>query len=300
MPKFIDNFSFIDGDVIYGDREDRKKYKNAAEILYDASSTGKAALKAVFDDVWVTIDQYNNTTFLPFDERPGVLQTIAGIAGTLPRERATRYVNAFFDHPSSTKPTTLTSQQRTKESSIPTARDYDLLALQRIRRSCKFGVLNLAQALGTRAKIHFVLDSLQGDRMRQIVHKEAYKSNDMMRGGGTAVPVTTSELRAVYREQKRLKTPVLFYRNLEQVPPPWEEDAALWQQYAKVRYLKYKTRMEASMPVNPTAKAAALSMLQRAQIHADADDFLAAVDLIREFLRFGLAVATPLPDDDGL
>ncbi|WP_447744295.1 hypothetical protein [Pseudomonas nicosulfuronedens] len=300
MPKFIDNFSFINGDVIYGDREDRKKYRSAAETLYDTSSPDKAALKAVFDDVWVTIDQYNNTTFLPFDERPEVLQLIAGLKQALPRERATRYANAFFDHPSSTKPATLTQQQRTKESSIATARDSDLLALQRIRRSCKFGVLNLAQALGTQAKIHFVLDSLHGERMRQIVHKEAYKSNDMMRGGGNAIPVTTSELRAVYREQKRLKTPVLFYRNLEQVLPPWEEDAALWQQYGKARYFKYKTRMEASMPVNPTAQVAALSMLQRAQIVADTDDFLAAVDLIREFLRFGLAAATPLPDDDEL
>ncbi|MFR0687774.1 hypothetical protein ACLUTX_00120 [Enterobacterales bacterium AE_CKDN230030158-1A_HGKHYDSX7] len=298
MSGFLENFSFLNGDVIYGDREDRKKYQSAAQSHYDISKTGKAVLKTAFDDVWVTIDQYNNTTYLPYDQRADVLKTIEGISEALPRERATRYTNAFFDHPSSNSSIPLTAGQRRKETTNPRAKDSDIRVLQRIRRSCKFGVLNLAQALGTQAKIHFVLDSLLGDRMRQIVHKEAYKSNDMMRGGGEAVPVTTSELRAVYREQRQLKTRVLFYRNLLQVPAPWDEDAALWQQYGRARYSKYKERMESSMPINPTARDAAAGMLQRAQLHADADDFVAAVDLIREFLRFGLAAATPLPDDD--
>ncbi|MFC0398562.1 hypothetical protein [Paraburkholderia rhizosphaerae] len=309
MTTFMQNFSFINGDVIYGDREDRPAYKNKAREEFDKGVPGSEFLGLTFDDLWVTIDQYNNKTFLAYDQRAQIFETIRKVKADLTRRRAQAYATALFQKPNSFQRDALSEEQRKaltyKESGSPIKDpkdaerfDENLFQLRIIRRSCKFGVLNLAEALGTPAKIHFVLDSLTGERLRAIVDKDTYKSGDgAFRGSGASVPVTASELRAVFRAQNTLRTKVHFYRKFVEVPAPWVEDPELWRRYAEARYRKYLDHLKQVAAMTPESVKPLGEIMDRAAVHASTQNFMEAADILKQARALGAALWTPLPDD---
>jgi hypothetical protein len=273
MPtRFIDNFSFRNGDVIYGDRDDRDSYKSILRSAYlnggqdlSAAEASYVAAYQCFDDLFITIDQYNNVSYLAYESRENVIEGLLALArerrrngknsGDIPQleEYVNSLPNELFDKE-------ITDNNRDKLGrkeglvgvSLNSAEDdkikQNLITLYRIRKSCKFGVLNLAEAIKTNARIHFVLDSyLKGDhtqnnsRMQQVIDKSPFKSKDMWRGvGSTFIPVTVSELRCMYRNWDKLgRDRVIFYNNADEVDPPWVTYKDHWREYDKYRCNKY-------------------------------------------------------------
>lgn len=117
-----------------------------------------------------------------------------------------------------------------------------LQVLRAIRRSCKYGLLNLSQALGQSVTIHFILDGYDKHGWETVIGKAMVKSKDMMRGSGMAVPVTTSEIRVLYRNWHTIKQRVIFYEKDAEVDPPWKQDTR-WMQYGMARYEKHKKEL---------------------------------------------------------
>src|SRR5262249_23086519 len=61
--------------------------------------------------------------------------------------------------------------------------------------------------------------------------------------GQKAVPITTSELRSVYRNWPEFRGKVLFYRNFICVRAPWETNRA-WDRYGLARLNKYLCKLQ--------------------------------------------------------
>ncbi len=127
-----------------------------------------------------------------------------------------------------------------------------------IRRACKFGIAMVASDMAfAGCKVHFVLD---GQELQQV----AQKTPRVGYGGRTAVSITTSEVRYVFRNWDKLKSTVTFYVNLKSVAAPWEQDWSLepvdkmppnpikaykseWDTYAQQRVLSGKAAVDKSL-----------------------------------------------------
>ena len=101
-----------------------------------------------------------------------------------------------------------------------------------LRRASKFGAINVGGLLN--ARVHFVLDQIN---MPDVLAKAQFPEKP----GSTRnmVPITTSELRALFRNWQLAYKHVLFYRAQSRVQAPWEEQPDAWTQYAKQRCAKY-------------------------------------------------------------
>ncbi|WP_127956806.1 PAAR domain-containing protein [Serratia microhaemolytica] len=103
------------------------------------------------------------------------------------------------------------------------------------KRSSKLGLEMTADEQATH-KVHFILDRLD---LKKVVSKQ----------GNYGQSVTASELRYVYRNYERLLGRLFFYRNGNNVPPPWLSDPGLWSEYIdhydrKKKKQSYLTRIK--------------------------------------------------------
>ncbi|WP_019103575.1 MULTISPECIES: hypothetical protein [Chromobacterium] len=99
-----------------------------------------------------------------------------------------------------------------------------------LRRACKFGVTNIKSVMPT-ATIRFALDNIP---MNSVIEK-----SEVVTPKGKVVPITTSELRTLFRTWLHSKSHVVFYKGKQSVPAPWDEKPEDWLNYAKHRYEKY-------------------------------------------------------------
>lgn len=101
-----------------------------------------------------------------------------------------------------------------------------------LRRASKFGATQVGNTLG--ARVHFVLDEID---MKDVLDKAEFPEKP----GAVRkmVPITTSELRALFRNWGFACKHVTFYRKQTVHPPPWDEDPKGWTEYAKRRCEKY-------------------------------------------------------------
>jgi hypothetical protein len=111
-----------------------------------------------------------------------------------------------------------------------------------IRRACKFGIeYIMAYKSGT---VHYVTD---GITMTDVVGKTQMPI-DM--GTRTGVPITTSELRYIFRNwhwfRERLDKGLVFWRSYAPTTAPWITDPKIWIPYARHRVDKYKAAKQAS------------------------------------------------------
>ena len=110
-----------------------------------------------------------------------------------------------------------------------------------IRRACKFGIEYVLR-LPSNAYVHYILDEID---MVEVVRKEERP----LWTGTTGVPITTTELRFLFREWYRLRGKnILFYRNRVTTQPPWETDPEAWLGYARRRAQKYSEQLSRTHP----------------------------------------------------
>lgn len=102
----------------------------------------------------------------------------------------------------------------------------DLEGLLAVRRACKFGIEDAVSRKG--CKVHYILDGIV---IADVVSKKTFP----LSSGGTGVPITTSELRFLFREWSRFRHTgrVIFYRDFNETGTPWSSEALQgWAAYA--------------------------------------------------------------------
>jgi hypothetical protein len=107
-----------------------------------------------------------------------------------------------------------------------------------IRRACKFGIEFFATS-AAQGKVHYVLD---GITIQEVVNKTEYGlfgSGVSAQQNRTGVPITTSELRYLFRNwfsfSASQRNRIFFYRLARAVEPPWIENPGPWLDYARHR-----------------------------------------------------------------
>lgn len=246
---FVTDFDPDGGDLIYGRGEVRHAYLTLLPL-------SPAQRGAVSRGAWFLLDNYNNafgTSGKAFTsaDKPSVKSVhgyIDGVEGLLQPDAATpkgarqaSYYNLLRRRDSRFAPATVFDLRRGELSKegwafpaqkskwynkalIPQATrksEADAYlnnrAYKALRRVCKLGIAMVATEQSfAGAKILFVLDGLD---MGMIARKEA-----LPREGTSAAPITSSELRYVFRHWQRLQGSVRFYVNGNQVDAPWDTD----------------------------------------------------------------------------
>ncbi|HDS9727483.1 TPA: hypothetical protein QH957_004218 [Enterobacter bugandensis] len=84
-----------------------------------------------------------------------------------------------------------------------------------ISRGSKAALDMLLNSRG-KERVHFILDGIDIER---VIAKQGTFS------------ITASELRFLYRNRAKIKNRVYFYRDSEEVLPPWESDPGKWRSY---------------------------------------------------------------------
>jgi hypothetical protein len=105
-----------------------------------------------------------------------------------------------------------------------------------VRKACKFGIEYISSFLG--AKVHYALD---GINLQEVVGK----ADRNLWTGKQGIPITTSELRYLFREWGRYRDNVnlIFYIGRGEVPAPWVSSPQEWLPYAMQRVDKYRDHL---------------------------------------------------------
>lgn len=105
-----------------------------------------------------------------------------------------------------------------------------------IRRACKFG-MEYVMAFKS-GRIHYILDKIA---MQEVLNKHVRTLGN----GSTGVPITTSELRFLFRNwhwfRGKLGNTLIFWDQDAIVNPPWCKEPELWISYAHYLLSKYET-----------------------------------------------------------
>ena len=106
-----------------------------------------------------------------------------------------------------------------------------------VRKACKFGLEFISSFVG--ATVHYALDGID---IGEVVGKAVRNLWTFK----TGVPITTSELRYLFREWGRYRNSVKlnFYIKQDQTFAPWVTDPAPWMPYAIERVDKYRKDLE--------------------------------------------------------
>ncbi|HEX2887388.1 hypothetical protein [Vineibacter terrae] len=111
-----------------------------------------------------------------------------------------------------------------------------------IRRACKFGIEYVMEYRG--GTIHYIID---GITMADVVGKTEMPIN---MGLQTGVPITTSELRFIFRNwhwfREKVDDGLVFWFKDTPTTAPWITDPKLWIPYAAQRIRKYKAAKQGS------------------------------------------------------
>jgi hypothetical protein len=232
-------FNLENLDVVYG-RSDRR-------LDYLGRIVRSKPMSEFMSEHWVTIDQYNNQTMLKLDEFESaehILGNVDEVVKDHPKAKA--YWDELKQHPRFS-PVTVFSTEESKLAreggegmSVFAAiepKDYNEHMLA-IRRACKFGVEYVVNF--TSGQVHFALDGVTDE---QVVRKEPISPGWMM---PEHYPITSTELRSIYRNWDKVKHRVIFYRNGGTVKPPWESNPGLWKEYKTHRENKYEASAHAA------------------------------------------------------
>ena len=249
MPHFNDLFDPFRGDVVYGTTGSRGTYieefleSQAAEKLtqfyhqsfgvyskgYMINDYNEPIASGDYRDLLdpVIIVEKASTT-LPQQFREVQLDYLATI-------RRTKYDPGKVGEASRAelaKGDVRLSQQGTQ----PPGRNETAAMILAVRRACKFGIDYVLNRYAS-AWVHYVLDEI-------VMDEVVAKTVRPLFTGTTGVPVTTSELRYLFRNWNRLKTAnIRFYLNGSVVPAPWVSDPARWVPYASHRANKYRNEL---------------------------------------------------------
>jgi hypothetical protein len=289
MPRdFFKEFKPERGDLIYGRSDVRDVYE---------SKLDKDQLKAIAEGAWVRIDSYNDSAMIPAlqtggsedDIRQSTLDFAAEADKGVGPKDVTDYSKALLSS-RYTPLSTLTApkEKLERENAGRPEGNRELLA---IRRACKFGIEHVVTS-HKGAYIHFAIDDI---KMEDVVAQTTFGGSGR---AGKAVPITTSELRAIYRNSHReeYKRRIIFYVKGEEKMAPWDENPNLWAKYGAARLEKYlkvleaeKKRYENKYGAN-REKAKQLEERHKKTVqeylqHKKFGRFNQAVDVVRAFIQ---------------
>lgn len=282
-------------DLVYGRATARGRYLNRLP------SNKKAGMKQAY----VMLDEYNNNLGLsggyrftnPIDvqrfenvveDRVNLMYPV-GQASPAEQVKATELTNYATSYLGSKySPTNITARpaQELAQSEGFTTRQENI-SWKIIRSSCKFGIEYVVSHSPPGRKVHFVLDDIND---HDIIVKTVFPGYQ----GQLAAPITTSELRSVYRRWQEYQNHVLFYRAGNCILPPWDTNPA-WDQYGMTRVNKYVTRLAKEKIAHPIAyntnQAQVNQIIDLAARLTALDDYNGAVGL----LKHGIALLTGGP-----
>lgn len=261
----VDLFDPYRGDLLYGFAGDRDECIKHMMALCPPDS----GLHIFFNvdnlkNIWLTVDAYNDAIFgsagLFAGERED--EQISQRAAAITDPGVKQFWEDLRKHRFSPLEAFDASKEKLLREGWPgISKDRYYLA---IRRACKFGIEQVLQAASPDARIHFLLDRFarnHGERMIQAVLKTPTQKGSSPTAERTAVPITYSEIRYIYRNWGRLKDRIIFYYEFKQADyAPWEDDSKkaksqcdigggeetvemtyrqLWDMYAQDRNAKY-------------------------------------------------------------
>ena len=233
-------FSLDNKDLVYGRSENRMYYLGRLK--------GRSHLSEFMSEHWVTIDRYNDESILQlkkFKSPEHILGNVDELVKDHPKVKA--YWDELKKHPRFSPVTVFQADRQKLEreggtqmasfiKATPTDHNQHMLA---IRRACKFGVDYVVNF--TKGRVHFVLDGIED---LDVVSKKGIEIDPAFPDYS---PITSTELRSIYRNWDKVKHRVLFYRHGVTVDPPWEAEPELWGIYREHRENKYeKEAVEAS------------------------------------------------------
>jgi hypothetical protein len=104
-----------------------------------------------------------------------------------------------------------------------------------VRRACKFGIEYISRQ--REVIVHYILDGIKSE---DVVNKTSYG----VMGGTKGLPITTSEIRYMFRnwfdlKNQAIERKIMFYNDQAEVRAPWYDAPTLWLPYAQHRVDKY-------------------------------------------------------------
>jgi thiamine pyrophosphokinase len=234
MPSFSEIFN-VSEDLVYGVTAQRDVYidrfiiDKAAEALreYQNSPADFDSDEETTQEYWTKLTQRSKIFVNAYNDpiiKTDFSQPVLAIPQPPLGERV--YVNKLTQHPKlapqGTKGATMSSLSKgdsskagTDKAALGGAEKADLEGLLAIRRACKFGIEFAVTS--HYKKVHYVLDAIT---MTDVLNKTTFP----LYSGKDGVPITTSELRFLFRNWNRFKGTgrVVFYSGFNAVQPPWE------------------------------------------------------------------------------
>ena len=260
MTDFLDTFSSYRNDILYGTQASRETYVYAyiAEAYQQEDADFKVAHPLQDDETFpetyddkvhdrleksgVYINSYNEPiTSADFRDLDRIRMGQAGnvrITAYLASLQRTKY--AVDKIGAATLRSLIKGDDTLKDATgmdaIPKEDHAALIQLAAVRRACKFGIEYISQR--SDSVVHYILDEIIA---KDVVDQTTY-SNFL---GKKGVPITTSELRFLFRNWYHLKYRAMnkrlyFYKDQKFVRAPWYGDPALWLPYALYRVEKFE------------------------------------------------------------
>jgi hypothetical protein len=255
MP-FEHDFNPYEYDVIYGITSRRndyiERYVEHRMKDWDPQEDGKREyyleqMQGLCEKYMSLINNYNEPILdIDFLKKPPYTNAIKNIL----KPRVANYIEALQKtrylidkvHDASVAALNKGNVKITKDS-LKTMSESDIgtaAMILAIRRACKFGIEYVAQ-LTNKGTVHYVLDGID---MSDVVGKKAMS----LWAGTTGIPITTSELRYLFRNWHRLKNcaangRIRFWKSYVPFDAPWDTSPKEWLQYAKQRLEKRKAEL---------------------------------------------------------
>lgn len=253
--RFEDTFDPFRGDVIYGLTGPRDTYLNRwiekKKRAHDPADDGP------LDHYERDLQKYTETAFInyfnapilavdPLKHEPRLNDKFPAIETYIRKLQATRYKTSSVRGKQAI-PGLAKGNAEISDEGFATTDDPKVIQAAQvlaIRRACKFGIEYVTQIKS--GIVHYVLDAIN---MRSVIDK----STEKLWAGTTGVPITTSELRYLFRNWYRLKSlasdgKIIFWTNDYEVPAPWEANPKDWLDYAKRRLEKKQQQLLEGKP----------------------------------------------------
>jgi len=240
MTTFTENFNYLE-DLVYGVTKQRDVYVD--RFIKDKSTEDDEDDRRPSDTraaYWAGLTQKSKMFINAFND-PIINTDFSKPVLAIPTHRdmeGRNYQNALQGNPAFASQGTKTAGMRSLSKGDETTSALakidldprklaDLEGLLAIRRACKFG---LEDAVSRRKStcVHYILDEIT---MQDVTDKKTFP----LYSGGTGVPITTSELRFLFRNWNRYRNSgkIIFYRAFNVCAAPWSTDAQEgWAGYA--------------------------------------------------------------------
>lgn len=228
MATFTENFDYSE-DLVYGVTDQRDLYID--RFIKDKSTEDDEDDRRpsdVREKYWSGLTQKSKMFINSYNE-PIINTNFKDAVLSVPASRdfdVKKYQTALGSSPKlspqSTKTATMKSlskgditQANTDKAALSVEKRADLEGLLAIRRACKFGIEDVFKRRKT-AKVHYILDTID---MADVISKKAFS----LYSGDKGVPITTSELRFLFRNWNRFRgsNQLKFYNAYNECDAPW-------------------------------------------------------------------------------